>query len=539
MTGGGVIGALALVTGAAGLAAAASLLPDVPRQALDPVEVSVAEPARTLACPGPPVVPGSAGDRAVGAVGTGQDQAATDEQFRSAPTSTTFTTDLLASSGTSSRAAAAELPPAASEERREATLEAVGTVRRAHLSVPDAARLTATPSGRRPPGVAAIALASTAEGDLQGLAATSCAAPSAEAWVVGGGTTAGRSARLVLANPGPTAATVDVELFTTSGVLAPPAARGVVVPAGERRELLLEGLAPDEPALAVHVQATGGRVAAFVLDSALDGLVPKGVDVAAPAAAPSRSQTVPAVRMADDTASTLRLVSTGSRDAVVTWGLLGADGQATGQESVVTVPAGTVTDVDLGAAGVPPGLYTVAVQSDAPVAAAVQMVRTRQDGSGAADRAWSPSTSPLTPSAGTGAPSPALVALPAGASDVTTTLTVAAVDAPGSGDGGAQQEGLPAAVAEEASVLVRQVSADGSLSPPKELVVPAGTTRTVSGNDLAAPGSLGVQLTVQRGAVAAGLLLEQGTFLSAVPVHPPAEPMPQVAVRRVPTGAVP
>ncbi len=132
-------------------------------------------------------------------------------------------------------------------------------------------------------------------GDLRGLVTGACPTAVTDAWLVGGGTVPGRRGRLLLANPTPAPAVVDVFVSGPSGPVPLPTARGLVVAPGRVRAVLLDALAPGLERLAVHVVARSGRIAPVLHDSYLRGATPAGVDDVVAAAAPSRHAVVPGV----------------------------------------------------------------------------------------------------------------------------------------------------------------------------------------------------------------------------------------------------
>ena len=112
-------------------------------------------------------------------------------------------------------------------------------------------------------------------GDITGLAAITCTAPSTDQWVVGGATTVGASARLVLTNPGDASVQATV---TSYGELGELDSREVAIGPNSQGEVLLEGLTIDVAALAVHISSTGTGVVAALQDSRLNGFQPFGTD---------------------------------------------------------------------------------------------------------------------------------------------------------------------------------------------------------------------------------------------------------------------
>lgn len=253
------------------------------------------------------------------------------------------------------------------------------------------------PDAEGVPLVAALGLARADSGDLRGLVASVCQQPVASALLVGGSTALGSSARLILSNPGDTAATVRVTAWGATGVLPDPPT--VVVPAGAVRAVLLETISL-EPRVAVRIDAEGGRVVPVIQDSALDGLVAAGTDMVGQTADPTTELLVGGLLLssADGASASLRLLNPGETAATVTVETLGPDGAAQLEGAVGSVvEPGTVVDISL--AGVPSGSYGLRVTSDEPVTGAVRTVRTGTAGEDDPDTppvdvAWTPATQP-------------------------------------------------------------------------------------------------------------------------------------------------
>lgn len=118
-------------------------------------------------------------------------------------------------------------------------------------------------------------------GDISGLAALTCGVPDIDQWLIGGATSVGASARLVLANPSQASVEATVTIYGELGELETR-----VVPIGPdgQAELLLEGVVVDVALLAVHVTATGTGVVAALQDSRLEGFQPAGTEWVVPGA---------------------------------------------------------------------------------------------------------------------------------------------------------------------------------------------------------------------------------------------------------------
>lgn len=387
------------------------------------------------------------------------------------------------------------------------------------------------PSGAWPAWSAGAVAVVTELGDLTGLVAASCQGAAPETWLVGGGTEVGSGARLVLQNPGRTAATVQVRLWGPTGPVEQAGAPEYLVPAGSERAVLLEGVAAEQPRLAIRLQASGGLVTAYLQDTRLRGVVPAGVDHVVAGRPPATRQVVTGLSVVDTPvggadAALLRLLAPeAATTARVT--LLGPDGPVPlpGTERV-PLPRGAVLDLPLG--GLPAGDYTAVVEAARPVVAGAMI--TRGPGVGQPDtgtlsslpleRAWAPSVA-------TGASGP--LALPPG---VTGRLTIAAVP----------DAGRTAA----ATVTLDVVGPGGAVLGSRELEVPATTVTALPLDDLlgtAGTGAgtadaAGVVLRTDDDRVAWGVVLvrpgpvdrPQETFVSVLAPVPPREPQPSVGV---------
>jgi len=484
---GGAGAVLALGVGGTAVAAHA---PEPPAPAAG---VRLAVPAATaaLSCPGPETLVVPDGARAV-------------------PVPGSFT---VAAAATGPGAATSLLEPLA------APAGAAGG--RAVALGPAAVGVRVLAPGGRPPGpqrvtsdgagalLAAAQVTLARAGDLRGLVTGACPAAVTDAWLVGGGTVPGRRGRLLLANPTPAPAVVDVFVAGPSGPVPLPTARGLVVAPGRVRAVLLDALAPGLQRLAVHVVARSGRIAPVLHDSYLRGTTPSGVDDVVAAAPASRHAVVPGVVLAAAGAGAgprpvVRVVAPPGADAVVTVHLSGKLGDVPlPAGGVVTVPAGGVADVPL--TGVAPGAYAAVVDADVPVLAGAEVVRSGRPAGplrlAPSDVAWAAATG----------------ALPAAA--------VAAVPRTGAGE----TVGLSLAAPLGASVVVREVGAGGRLLHQGRVQVPTGST-VIFGL-----GALTTAVALQAsGAAHAALVFElpdpAGALVGVLPVQP-STPAARVAPR--------
>lgn len=208
-----------------------------------------------------------------------------------------------------------------------------------------------------------------------GYSATACSQPAPSQWLLAGKTTEGQNAVLDVINPGTVSARVNFALYTESGLVRPTIPEAVIKP-GERTQVSLAGLAAGAEAIAVRVEATGTPVVAYIHQTAIDTLTPKGSDIAGATALPATRQVISGMHVyarpvQDDDAPTdigsvIRLLNPTEEalDAKITF--LSASGTAT--EMQVPLMAGRV--VDMPVTTLPEGDYTVVVETDKPILAA-------------------------------------------------------------------------------------------------------------------------------------------------------------------------
>lgn len=237
-----------------------------------------------------------------------------------------------------------------------------------------------------------VVVAGQGGGELRGLGLIPCQAASGDQWLAAGSTEVGEDLVLVLVNPGQTASQVSVSAIGAAGPAGDP--QSVTVPAGQAVTALPAAWFPDQTRPALHVQADGPGVVAWLQSSGMDGEVPTGLTWAsslraAPhlvlpgveAGAPSSMGTDATGTAGTDateagtapsggsSAATLRLGVPGEDPATVSVTVATADGVrelagATG----IQIDPGTTLDLDL--AGLPgSGPVTLIVDADQPVLA--------------------------------------------------------------------------------------------------------------------------------------------------------------------------
>ncbi|MDQ4490308.1 DUF5719 family protein [Sinomonas sp. ASV486] len=249
--------------------------------------------------------------------------------------------------------------------------------------------LTAKPVSGSAAATGAAVRFEASDGDLRGLAAATCTAPSNDQWLSGGETTVGRTSVLTLANSSATPATVDLEFFGDKPLTqAPPSSRGLTIKPGSSASYVLSGYMPGQANVSVHVHSSGGPVAAAIQQSTLRGLTPGGVELITPAAAPSSRQTVSGIELQEpgqanalaakdgfaDARAAVQITVPGAADAVVQLRVYGRNGAVQlPSGGVVTAKAGAVTEVPL--TGLPAGTYSVSASADVSFTASARVPR--------------------------------------------------------------------------------------------------------------------------------------------------------------------
>jgi len=253
--------------------------------------------------------------------------------------------------------------------------------------------------------LAAISYQSLSNLNVRGLAVSECQEPRTETWLVGGDTTTGRQAALTLSNPGDVPATVNIDIWGTTGPISSPLGQGILVQPGAQRVLSLAGLAPSEASPVIRVTSTGVGVVAALHASIVRGLLADGLSIVTGQPAPGTQRVIPGVYLAPedllgpikgkegyvDVGGALRLLSP-ENGASVSVRILRASGAPT--TTRLELVAGQVVDLTLDELG--SGDVAIVVDSSEPVVAGVrQSVGNDQT----TDTSWVGSSYPLVGSA--------------------------------------------------------------------------------------------------------------------------------------------
>ncbi|WP_411732032.1 DUF5719 family protein [Paeniglutamicibacter sp.] len=348
--------------------------------------------------------------------------------------------------------------------------------------------------------VSAVRSYSAADGDLAGLAAAGCAAPSSESWLTGAVTTPGSTAVLNLVNPSASVAQVRVDLRGADGMISAPSLSALAVAPGESKSVILAGYAPNEKALSAKVTSAGGRINATIQQSTLRGLVPGGLDYLGAAATANNTQVIPGVAIlspklagelskpaanADATAEVV-LAATSAEGATVKVRALGPAGEvAIPGGGEVVVASNATARMPLG--GLPAGNYTIVIEGDSAVSASVKMVRGTKANE-PIDLAWAPAANRL-------GSEHLLVLPPLGRATVV-------LNAP----------------EDTATVSVRSLGADGKLSATRKIELAGGKSVALTASDFGA-GATALVLSATGAPSYAAAVLHDGAFgIAAVPV---------------------
>ena len=320
--------------------------------------------------------------------------------------------------------------------------------------IDDAQVYTLQPLGEIASKGSAVRSYQAKDGDLAGLAAATCQSPASNWRFTGLQTSTGSTSVMHLANPTHTTAQVSLRLRGPDGLIDTSTLQNIVLAAGESRAIVLGGYAQNLNSVSAEITSVGGKITASVQQAALRGLTPSGVELVSANATASNSQVIPGVwieskenisKLSKDNKSLVpqvHVAATGSSGAGFKVKVLGEDGEvAASFDDNLAVDSDATKIVDL--TQLAGGYYTVVVESDAPVTAAVKMVR-GADPKDSSDTAWAVSSNAL---AGT-------QAMP--------------LSANGTG------KFAIAAVAADSAVEAVVVNKDGKLEEPKKLQIKAG-----------------------------------------------------------------
>ncbi len=252
------------------------------------------------------------------------------------------------------------------------------------------------PAGEQPGTLAGSQSQFVSAAETAGFAASECAKPSAESWLVAGSAVTGRTTLIALSNPSKVNSTVALTIYAESGLVDAAGTEGIIVPPGGRRVFSLAGFAPGVVSPVVKVESFGGQVTASLQQSIVRTLTPGGIDVVTSSSIPATTVVIPGVVIAgqrdvtaastlrgyEDIAGVLRVFVPGEDRSQITVSSMPEDGSGPENSSTLDIQAGSVTDIPLGE--FTDGNWTITVSSDRPIVAAVRTSTVTLDGAPAA-----------------------------------------------------------------------------------------------------------------------------------------------------------
>ncbi len=287
-------------------------------------------------------------------------------------------------------------------------------------------------TGDGAPGLAGLQTWTRLDGDDRGFAAAACQRPTSDMWLLGGGGEASRRERLIIANPGAAPIEVSVAVLGAKGPISPDHPTVVAVPPESRTAVLVDALAPNESAPAVHLTTPVGEFTAWLNDAWIEGATPRGTDDAGPSAPPATRLVIPGIDLTTTAGVTaravLRLAAVGEGAVVQLSTITEAGSAPLAKNAVVMVPASGTIDVDL--SFLDAGSYAVRVDSDRPVVAGAYVERRRATSEPVSDFGWAPAAVALIGVAGSSVPAGTRATLHLVAT-TDAVLTVTTMDAGG------------------------------------------------------------------------------------------------------------
>ncbi|MDF7641441.1 DUF5719 family protein [Bifidobacterium sp. ESL0784] len=232
-------------------------------------------------------------------------------------------------------------------------------------------RLLSAKSGT---GAAASVASWASEGDLKGLAASTCVAPALEQDFLLGPTTTGATQQLSVANFSSKATSLQVQIWSTKHGTPLQLSTGNVVNIGANGEASVElsAAAPGNEALFVKVKSKETPIAAVVRSVELDGLNAKGSDYAQPLSPAAKKSYLPGVTSDDQVCVFARAEH--DTDLSLSW----VDGNGASAVKTQHLEAGKVVPIDLGKA--PDGVSGLQASATSPVNVTAKVTQNADSG---------------------------------------------------------------------------------------------------------------------------------------------------------------
>ncbi|WEV74614.1 DUF5719 family protein [Bifidobacterium sp. ESL0798] len=223
-------------------------------------------------------------------------------------------------------------------------------------------------------GAAASVASWASEGDLKGLAASTCVVPALEQDFLLGPTTTGSTQQLSVANFSSKATSLQVQVWSTKHGSPLQLSTGNVVNIGANGETTLElsAAASGAEALFVKVKSKETPIAAVVRSVELDGLNAKGSDYAVPLSPASEKVYLPGV-VGDDQVGVFARAEHDT-DLSLSW----VDGNGVSPAKTQHLEAGKVVPIDLGKA--PDGVSGLQASAASPVNVTAKVTQNADSG---------------------------------------------------------------------------------------------------------------------------------------------------------------
>lgn len=222
-------------------------------------------------------------------------------------------------------------------------------------------------------GTVASSASWATDGDLKGVAASSCTSTALEHEFLLPATTTGTTQQLVIANPSNKSTTVQLQVWGTShqGALTLSTGENVSVKASGESVLDLSAAASDQNGLYVKVSSEQAPVAASVRVVTMDGLVSHGTEYATPVSPKANVSVMPGVQQGDR----VNVIAYSDQGGNTTFSWITEQGER--RADTKPLDAGKVTIVDLGEA--PEGALALRAVSDTPSSMTMQLTRSGKD----------------------------------------------------------------------------------------------------------------------------------------------------------------
>ncbi len=250
--------------------------------------------------------------------------------------------------------------------------------------------------------LSAVQLDAVTSPRMNGLLGSTCQRPQSEFWIVGGDTTIGREALIILVNASNIDASVEMELLGLGGLENSPGLSGISVAAQSTVVIPVSSFSAKNATFSVHIKSQGAALAGWIQQKTVRGLIAAGADLIAPTVSASKSLVIPgffvrgekaaAKLKADgdfsDLTNLVRLTNPGDGATTALVQVVGATSKTFGTVLQAAVPAHST--VDLVVEGLADGDYSIFVEGEKPLLASARLNRTSLTAKQKTDFAWLP-----------------------------------------------------------------------------------------------------------------------------------------------------